>query len=184
MGDRWFFATKNPHKLAEVRQVIGAHLQIEALPPEIGEAPEPYETLYENALSKAAFYAAQLHAPVIAEDSGLFVPALGGLPGVETARFGGPQRLLELMKNERRRQAYFVAVMVAYYSPAAYYIATGIWHGQIAERLAGQEGFGYDPIFIPEGEEKTVAELGNSWKILHSHRTQALHRLLRKVLQN
>lgn len=176
--DRWTFATKNNHKLAEVQHLIGDALLIEALPVEVPEAPEPYDTLYENALAKAAFYADRLQQPVIAEDSGLFVPALGGAPGTHTARFGGPARLLGEMDGIQDRRAYFVAVVVAYQSPGSYRFATGVWHGHIAEFMAGTEGFGYDPIFIPAGETLTVAQLGEAWKLQHSHRTRALRRLL------
>lgn len=179
--DRWIFATKNAHKLREVQQVVGDSLILEALPDDIAEAPEPYTTLYDNALAKAAFYGEQLHKPVIAEDSGLFVLALRGAPGVHTARFGGPGALLRAMEGLRERRAYFVAVMVAYDPVGRYHWATGVWHGSIAESIAGTEGFGYDPVFIPAGETQTVAQLGQMWKLQHSHRTRALRHLLSQL---
>ncbi|MEN3041681.1 MAG: RdgB/HAM1 family non-canonical purine NTP pyrophosphatase [Bacteroidia bacterium] len=180
--DRWIFATKNPHKLSEVLQILQGRLQIVPLPAEVPEAPEPYDTLYDNALFKAAFYEARLGVPVIVEDSGLFVPSLGGKPGVHSARFGGPDRLLESMHGISHREAYFVAVMVAYWGAHDYIFAQGVWHGRIAQEKAGVEGFGYDPIFIPQNQTKTVAELGEPWKLQHSHRTRALQRLLEKLL--
>lgn len=176
--DKWVFATKNPHKLEEVRSITEGALRIESLPLEAPEAPEPYDTLYANALAKAAFYADWLGRPVVAEDSGLFVPALGGLPGVRSARFGGPQRLLELLGETPHRSAYFVAVVVAYYSPGAYQFFTGHCMGEIGQMLRGTTGFGYDPVFIPTGEEGTVAELGEGWKRRHSHRALAWRRFL------
>ncbi|MCX8111889.1 MAG: non-canonical purine NTP pyrophosphatase [Bacteroidia bacterium] len=181
--DKWVFATKNPHKFSEVCQIVGSAICIETLPPDVEEAPEPYSTLYENALSKAAFYADRLRLPVIAEDSGLFVPALGGRPGVHTARLGGPERLLELMQGVQDRRAYFVSVMVAYRSPDQYLFSTGFWQGSIALKPAGQAGFGYDPVFVPHGYSDTVAQLGVAWKLQHSHRTRALHKLLVQLSQ-
>lgn len=182
MVDKWVFATKNPHKFSEVQAILGEGILLAPLPSDAPEAPEPYHTLYENALAKAAFYADWLGgAQVIAEDSGLFVPALGGQPGVRSARFGGPQRLLEVMTGISNRKAYFVAVVIAYCSSGAYWFETAVWHGSIAETLQGEEGFGYDPVFIPEGETRTVAQLGDAWKRRHSHRSRAFHRLLARI---
>ncbi|MCS6896083.1 MAG: RdgB/HAM1 family non-canonical purine NTP pyrophosphatase [Bacteroidia bacterium] len=181
MADKWIFATKNPHKLSEVQDILQGQLEIDALPAHIPEAPEPYESLYDNALFKAAFYESHLKQPVIVEDSGLFVPSLGGRPGVHSARFGGPDKLLEAMRDMSQRDAYFVAVMVAYYGPCKYTFAQGIWHGRIARVKAGSGGFGYDPVFIPDKQTATVAELGVEWKLRNSHRARALHRLLKQL---
>lgn len=181
MAVELIFATKNPHKIEEARQVLGDRVHLLPLPAEAPEAPEPHDTLYENALAKAAFYSDWLGGQtVIAEDSGLFVPALGGQPGVRTAHFGGPLRLLESMQRISDRRAYFVAVIVLYKAVGTYYIASAAWHGAIATELRGKEGFGYDPVFIPQGMAQTVAELGEAWKTQYSHRTRALRLLLRK----
>ncbi|MCS7297076.1 MAG: RdgB/HAM1 family non-canonical purine NTP pyrophosphatase [Bacteroidia bacterium] len=182
MGAKWVFATKNPHKLAEVQNLLEGILDIEGLPSDVPEAPEPHADLYGNALAKATFYAQHLGLPVIAEDSGLFVPALGGQPGVQSAHFGGPARLLEAMRDLSDRRAYFTAVVVAYISSRKYFFSTGFWQGEIAETPRGSEGFGYDPVFIPAGRKETVAELGQAWKQHHSHRSRAFRKLV-KMLQ-
>ncbi len=120
MADKWVFATKNPHKLAEVQAIVGEVLRLEALPADLPDAEEPYDTLHTNALAKAAFYGGLLRRPVLAEDSGLFVVALGGQPGVRSARYGGPLRLLQAMEGVALRRAYFAAVVVAWWSPSKY----------------------------------------------------------------
>ncbi|MCS7188216.1 MAG: RdgB/HAM1 family non-canonical purine NTP pyrophosphatase [Bacteroidia bacterium] len=178
MEAKWLFATKNPYKLKEAQTILGNEWVLEGLPPEAPEAPEPYETLYANALSKAAFYASWARVPVLAEDSGLFVPALGGQPGVFSARYGGPQRLLKAMEGVAHRNAYFVAVLVAYFGNAQYHFYTGYCFGMIAREMRGEGGFGYDPIFIPAGSEHTVAELGEAWKKKYSHRAIAFQRFV------
>ncbi|MCX7607157.1 MAG: RdgB/HAM1 family non-canonical purine NTP pyrophosphatase [Bacteroidia bacterium] len=174
MVAEWVFATHNPHKLAEAQAVLGSVITLSPLPEGIPEAPEVQNSLYGNALAKASFYKSFVSAPILAEDSGLFVPALGGRPGVYSARFGGPARLLEALSSHQDRRAYFSAVLVAYLSPSAYVFFTGYWPGWIATEIRGEEGFGYDPVFIPTGESRTAAELGSEWKLKHSHRTQAL----------
>lgn len=175
-AETWIFGTRNPHKLAEARMLLNDLLCLQPLPPHLPTAPEPYNTLYENALAKARFYAERGFAPLIVEDSGLFVPALGGEPGVRSAHYGGPQRLLSAMQGISQRKAYFAAVLLAYEGPHTYRFFTGIWWGQIAHEAAGNEGFGYDPVFIPEGSSYTVAQLGYSYKIHHSHRSQAFRK--------
>lgn len=168
-AEQWIFASANPHKLAEVQAIC----PVKPLPVGLPPAPESHDSLHANALEKAAFYASLLQQPVVAEDSGLFVPALGGLPGVQSAHYGGPARLLEAMRAIPQRRAYFAAVVVAYRSPAEYTFFTGYLSGTIATEIRGSHGFGYDPIFIPQGETQTLAELGPTWKNLHSHRAQA-----------
>ncbi len=172
----WTFATQNPHKLAEVQALLGDHLLLRPLPPNLPRAPEPHPTLYENALAKARFYGEMGYLPLVVEDSGLFVPALGGAPGVHSAHYGGPQALLAAMRGLTRRQAYFVAVVLAYEGPGKYQFFTGIWWGRIAQEAAGSDGFGYDPVFVPEGTTQTAAQLGLSYKAHHSHRTQAFRK--------
>lgn len=172
----WIFATKNPHKLLEVQAIFGDALGLRALPGGLPTAPEVGQTLYENALQKAEFYYARVGGPLLVEDSGLFVPALGGLPGVHSATYGGPMRLLEAMRGVSRRQAYFVAVVLAYLGPGRYYFFLGHWAGAIAWEARGETGFGYDPVFIPKGQSQTVAELGPAYKQQHSHRSQAFRK--------
>jgi len=177
VADTWIFATQNPHKLAEARQILHGIICLQPLPPQLPAAPEPHDTLYENALAKARFYAEMGFGPLIVEDSGLFVPALGGEPGVHSAHYGGPQRLLSALRGISQRRAYFAAIVLAYEGSHTYRFFTGVWWGQIAHEAAGKEGFGYDPIFIPEGTSHTVAQLGASYKVLHSHRSQAFQKL-------
>jgi len=178
VADKWVFATKNPHKLAEVQAIVGEVLRLEALPADLPDAEEPYDTLHTNALAKAAFYGGLLRRPVLAEDSGLFVVALGGQPGVRSARYGGPLRLLQAMEGVALRRAYFAAVVVAWWSPSKYRFFTGYLPGRVAEAPRGEGGFGYDPIFLPAGESRTVAELGEAWKRVHSHRAQAFQKAM------
>ncbi len=174
----WTFATQNPHKLTEAQAALGNALTLVPLPADTPLAPEPHTTLHENALAKARFYANLGLGPLLVEDSGLFVPSLGGKPGATSAHFGGPMRLLEAMEGIIHREAYFVAVVVAYWDSSRYQFFTGYWPGRIAEAATGEEGFGYDPVFIPAGESQTVAQLGSAYKARHSHRSQALRRFL------
>ncbi|GIV24277.1 MAG: RdgB/HAM1 family non-canonical purine NTP pyrophosphatase [Bacteroidia bacterium] len=178
---KWVFATKNSHKLEEALQICEGKLILEGLAADLPEAPEPYNTLYENALAKASFYYGKLQEPVIAEDSGLFVVALRGSPGAKAARYGGPVRLLETLQGQHERRAYFAAVIVAYWGPNAYRFYTGYCAGHIAYELRGEAGFGYDPVFIPLGETRTLAELGPTWKNSYSHRAQAFQKFLQSV---
>lgn len=179
--DKWLFATKNHHKLEEAIQICAGKVALEGLAEDLPEAPEPYSTLYDNALAKASFYYDRLQKPVIAEDSGLFVVALGGAPGVRSARYGGPERLLTVLQGLSQREAYFTAVIVAYWAPNSYSFYTGYCAGYIAHELRGEGGFGYDPVFIPLGETRTLAELGPSWKNRYSHRAQAFQKFLQEV---
>ena len=176
VGKVWTFATQNAHKLAEAQALLQGLVTLQPLPSALPTAPEPHHTLYENALVKARFYAQWGTLPLVVEDSGLFVVGLGGLPGVHSARYGGPARLLEVMAGMTDRQAYFVAVVLAYEGPHAYQFFTGVWAGHIATAMAGTEGFGYDPVFIPEGEIHTVAQLGIAYKTRYSHRTRAFQK--------
>jgi XTP/dITP diphosphohydrolase len=145
--------------------------------------PETGETYYDNALIKARF--GREHAPgwVLAEDSGLSVDALGGRPGVHSARYapeGAPAiaKLLGELAGVDDRRAHYVSELVLI-APDGYELrGTGALLGRIANEPCGNEGFGYDPIFVPNGEERTVAELGDGWKAEHSHRARAAQALL------
>lgn len=174
-------ASRNPHKLEELRAALpGWRLEPlhEREPP-----PETGETYYENARAKAEFGRSP-EAWSLGEDSGLEVEGLGGGPGVFSARFAGPgedpvQKLLEQLQGMtgRARDARYVCELVAV-SPAGVEVrGTGVLHGRIAGEPRGTEGFGYDPVFVPADEERTVAELGNAWKREHSHRALAARAL-------
>jgi XTP/dITP diphosphohydrolase len=117
---------------------------------------------------------------MLGEDSGLEVDALGGRPGVETARWAQGrhvERILEALAGEENRRARYVSELVALAPDARELRATGTLEGRIADEPRGAEGFGFDPVFVPDGEERTVAELGNEWKSRNSHRARAARAL-------
>jgi XTP/dITP diphosphohydrolase len=148
--------------------------------------PETGQTYYENARGKALFGREHANGCVLAEDSGLEVEALGGQPGVLSARYapeGAPAvtRLLGELEGVEDRGARYVSELVLLTPDGRELRGTGTLEGRIADEPAGSEGFGYDPVFIPEGEERTVAELGNAWKAEHSHRARAARALLQAL---
>jgi len=176
---RIVLASRNPNKLRELRAALRTW-DIALL-----EAPdEPVEdgtTFLENARIKAGH--GRLYAPadawVAGEDSGIEVAALDGRPGVHSARWakdGVAQLLLEL-DGQTERHARYVCELVALAPDGAELRATGTLEGSIADERSGNEGFGYDPIFVPVGETRTVAELGNAWKTENSHRARAARSL-------
>jgi XTP/dITP diphosphohydrolase len=174
-------SSRNAHKARELERLLPgwtlAPLDRDDYPPETGE------TYYDNALIKARFGRDYADGWVLAEDSGLSVDALGGRPGVLSARYapeGAPAitKLLGELEGVEDRGAHYVSELVLI-APDGYELrGTGALLGRIAGGPRGSEGFGYDPIFIPNGEERTVAELGNEWKAEHSHRAHAARALL------
>ena len=178
-------ASRNENKLRELARVLeGWELELLAAD---GYPPEDGSTYYENARGKARYGRRFTGgAWVIGEDSGIEVAGLGGGPGVRSARFarGEPvDRLLaELAGVEGAgRRARYVCELVALAPDGLELRGTGVLEGRIAEDPAGSEGFGYDPIFVPEGERQTVAELGDEWKAQNSHRARAARDLLRAL---
>ena len=148
--------------------------------------PETGATYYENAAIKAAFGREHAAGWVLAEDSGLEVDGLGGRPGVLSARYapeGAPAvaKLLDELEGVEERAARYVSELVLLAPDGRELRGTGTLEGRIAHEPAGSEGFGYDPVFIPEGEGRTVAELGGRWKAEHSHRARAARSLLRAL---
>jgi XTP/dITP diphosphohydrolase len=144
---------------------------------------ETGETFYENARGKALFgrKVGQVGAWMIGEDSGLEVEALGGAPGVETARWAQGrhvERILEALAGEDDRRARYVCELVAVAPDGRELRGTGTLEGSIAEEPRGTAGFGFDPVFVPDGEVRTVAELGDEWKAEHSHRARAARALV------
>ena len=175
-------ASRNPHKLEELRAALPGW-RIEAW--EGGELPpEDGSTYYENARVKAeAGRSGERWS--LGEDSGIEVDGLGGGPGIRSARFAGPgedmvEKLLAHLDGMTgdAREARYVCELVALTPEGNEVRATGILRGRIANQARGSEGFGYDPIFVPTGEARTVAELGNAWKGDHSHRALAAKALL------
>jgi len=169
-------ASGNPHKLDELRRALPG-LEIELLgradaPPEDGASYE------DNARIKALW--GRAHAPpdawVVGEDSGIEAVALGGGPGVRTARWaaGEPvRRMLAALDDRDERSARYVCVLVALAPDGRELVAEGTLAGGIATQASGSEGFGFDPVFVPDGESETVAVLGDDWKSRHSHRARA-----------
>jgi XTP/dITP diphosphohydrolase len=181
-------ASGNPNKLRELAAALpGWSLELvgaDEYPPEEGA------TYYDNALAKARFGRSRDgDAWVLGEDSGIEVDGLGGRPGIESARWAGdadPVALLlaelERVEGEGRRARY-VCELVAI-SPAGEEVrGTGTLEGRIASQRRGSEGFGYDPIFVPEGEDRTVSELGNEWKRSNSHRARAASALKQAIAE-
>ena len=178
-------ASRNPHKLEELRAALPGW-RVE--PWDGGELPpEDGSTYYENARIKAHTGRSAARWS-FGEDSGLEVQGLGGGPGILSARFAGPgedmvEKLLAHLDGMtgNAREARYVCELVALSPEGNEVGATGILQGRIAHEARGTEGFGYDPIFVPTGEERTVAELGNAWKRDHSHRALAAKALLAAV---
>jgi len=181
-------ASGNEHKLRELRRVLDGWnvslLGAAELPPEEGG------TYYANAREKARF-ARSVAAPdawVLGEDSGIEVDVLGGRPGVVSNRWARPgedhiEKLLAALRDvsDRERGARYVSELVGLSPQAEELRGTGVLAGHIAAAPRGSEGFGYDPIFVPEGQTQTVAELGNDWKAKNSHRARAARALLAQV---
>jgi XTP/dITP diphosphohydrolase len=178
-------ASQNENKLGELARVLDGW-QLELLEAN-GYPPEDGATYHANALAKARHglrFAGD--SWVLGEDSGLEVDGLGGGPGILSARFGGGDPVGRLLGELRDvdgegRRARYVCELVAL-SPAGEELSgTGVLEGRVAREPRGHEGFGYDPVFVPVGEEQTVAELGNEWKAENSHRARAARDLLRAM---
>lgn len=172
-------STRNRGKLVELQHLLGdfpAHL-LTAEDAGLGhlDVAEPGETLLENATLKALAYGQASGLPTLADDSGLFVEALGGLPGVNTAYYGGPAKLVTVLEGiPAPRRAYFACVIVLWTPDGTLQHVEGRIEGQIATELRGTGGFGYDPVFIPDGFDETFAELGVEVKNPISHRGRAV----------
>jgi non-canonical purine NTP pyrophosphatase (RdgB/HAM1 family) len=194
---RLILATRNPHKAREVRRILGPVgvpvRSLAELPP-MPEVRETARTLEANALKKAAAVAQKFGQPAVSDDSGLFVPALGGVPGVRSARYAGPdkdyaannRKLLRAMARlqGRDRRAYF-ATAVALTGPG---VGTRVFVGKVWGRILpaprGRNGFGYDPVFIPRGFTRTFAEMSLAEKNRLSHRSRAFLKLAAFLEQN
>ena len=169
-------ASGNAHKLDELRAAL-PDWEVELL-----ETSEPFpdevgESYQENARAKAEF-GRRVGEPgvwMLGEDSGIEVAALGGRPGIASARWAedGVAQLLEELNGVADRRARYVCELVALAPDGEERRGTGILEGAIATERRGEEGFGYDPIFVPDGKQRTVAELGDEWKRENSHRARA-----------
>jgi XTP/dITP diphosphohydrolase len=183
--------SRNEHKLRELRALL-PDWELELL--EAAEEPaETGETFYENAVAKARFgrSVGGQDLWIVGEDSGLGVEGLGGRPGIRSARYAGEhatdeenvRRLLDELAGigTKGRRARYVSELVLLSPEREEFRGTGTLSGRIAEEQRGEEGFGYDPVFVPEGETQTVAELGDEWKREHSHRARAARALAQAV---
>lgn len=181
------FATNNKHKLDEVRKITSRHpVEIVSLA-EINcfdDIPETADTLEGNALQKTHYIQEKFGLNCFADDTGLEVEALNNAPGVYSARYAGPghdseanmKKLLHEMEGMENRKARFRTVIALVWNGKTYTF-DGIVNGTITTTKRGENGFGYDPIFIPEGYEQTFAELGNDIKNQISHRAKAVEKL-------
>ncbi len=187
------FATNNGHKLKEVQQIVGDSINLKSLA-DIGftdDIPEDYETLEENASQKAWHIYNQYSIDCFADDTGLEVEALGGRPGVFSARYAGEQRnshdnivkLLADLEGVPNRQAQFRTVIALIINGKEHRFE-GVVKGTIIDILKGDDGFGYDPIFMPNGYAQTFAQMDIALKNSISHRGLAVNELakfLRKL---
>ncbi len=188
-------ASGNPGKIREIARLL-TPLGLEIVPQEaLGVAPaeEPHPTFVENALVKARHAALATGLPALADDSGICVAALGGAPGVRSARYAGPAasdednnaRLLQQMsaQSDRRAHYYCVIVLVRHPEDPQPIIAEGEWHGEILRAPRGTGGFGYDPLFLDRHSGLTGAEMTSSRKNRLSHRGKAMRKLMRVLAQ-
>lgn len=192
--DKLVIASNNPGKLREFEKML-APLGIEVLTQSqlgISEAEEPHCTFVENALAKARHVSRESGLPALADDSGICVEALGGAPGVQSARYAGDNpksdrrnndKLLQDMQgvSDRRAHYYCVLVLVRHADDPQPIIAEGEWWGEIAHEERGDGGFGYDPMFWLPELGKMSAELSHEEKAQLSHRAKALKVLLQRL---
>lgn len=199
------FATNNQHKLDEIRDILGKKFEIVSLN-DIGcheDIPETGTTLEQNAIQKAEYIYRKYGLSCFADDTGLEVDALNGAPGVYSARYAGGeghdseanmQKLLKELGENNNRKARFRTVIALLLkdegkkeqgckdSPCDAQLFEGIVNGSIAREKHGTEGFGYDPIFVPDGYEQSFAELGVEIKNKISHRARAVKKLAERLL--
>jgi len=188
-------ASGNAGKLREIARIL-APLGVEAVPQlqfNVPDCPEPHVTFVENCLAKARHASLHSGLPALADDSGICVEALGGAPGVQSARYAGEPRsdasnndkLIADLANETNRRAHYTCVMVYVRHPddPEPVIAEGRWFGEIIDVPRGENGFGYDPYFLVPEFDKTGAELDEDTKNSISHRGHALRDLVDKLKQ-
>jgi XTP/dITP diphosphohydrolase len=180
---RIVLASRNENKLRELRAALpGWEVELLQTP---DEPVEDGETFLENARLKARHGREHAAADdwVAAEDAGIEVDALGGAPGIHSARWTTRpvEHLLEKLEGVVDRRARYVSVLIAIAPDGSEVYADGTLEGRVSAAPRGDEGFGYDPIFVPDGESRTVAELGNAWKSEHSHRARAARGLAKAL---
>ena len=187
MKRKLVFATNNAHKLKEVAAILGDQVELLSLN-DIGcqtDIPETAETLEGNALLKSSYIYKNYHLDCFADDTGLEVEALNGAPGVYSARYAGGEghdaqanmlKLLHELDGKENRKAQF-RTAISLILDGKEYLFEGVIKGEIIKEKRGDSGFGYDPVFMPEGYDRTFAELGNDIKNQISHRALAVQKL-------
>ncbi|WP_136667071.1 non-canonical purine NTP diphosphatase [Flavobacterium sp. H122] len=181
------FASNNKNKIKEIQQLVPSEIQIVSLE-DIGcnvDIPETADTIEGNAILKAAYVTQNYGYPCFADDSGLEVDCLNGAPGVYSARYAGEpkddtkniEKLLAVLKEESNRKANFKTIICLNIN-GEQHLFTGIINGEIISEKRGTNGFGYDPIFVAEGYNKTFAELSIEEKSHISHRARAVKQLI------
>jgi XTP/dITP diphosphohydrolase len=184
---RIVFATNNDHKVKEIRVAVGSALEVVSLH-QAGidiDIPEPWATLEANATEKSSTIHRLTKENCFSEDTGLEVYALNGEPGVHSARYAGDQRsfganikkVLDRLGDTADRKARFRTVISLIWEEKEY-LFEGICEGHITKHLAGDDGFGYDPIFIPEGDTRSFAQMSPQEKNHYSHRRKAADQLV------
>lgn len=189
---KFILASSNAHKAGEFSQLFEKQLEVTPAPHAI-EVDETGLTFQENAFLKAQSYFQKFKVPTLADDSGLMLDAFPEILGVQSARFAPElpsytdkcQKLLDIYKEKetKDRGAQFVCVLCFYLSPEEVYFFEGRMKGEIAQEISGTHGFGYDPVFIPEGKSETVANLPE-WKNEFSHRAKAVKNALSFFKEN
>lgn len=188
---KFVFATNNTHKLEEVSAILGNKIELLSMK-DIDynvDIPETADTLEGNALIKARYIFENYHLDCFADDTGLEVEALNGAPGVYSARYAGDahdseanmKKLLKEMENVENRRARFRTVFALIINGKEH-LFEGIVKGEIIKNRKGTSGFGYDPVFVPEGYSQTFAEMGNELKNKISHRAMATQKLCHFLL--
>lgn len=181
------FATNNLHKLEEIQALLGTHFELVTLK-DIGcneDIPEPYDTIAENSKGKAEYVWDNFGISCFADDTGLVVDALNGDPGVKSARYAGPQRdagdnielLLQNLAGQSAPTARFITIITLVVD-GQYRQFEGSVEGKIIFEKRGTNGFGYDPVFVPEGYDRTFAEMTLAEKSALSHRARAFAKLV------
>lgn len=188
------FATNNKHKLEEVRSILGPDFRVLSLHDLAfnEELPETTNTFEGNSLQKAEYLFNRFKIPCFADDSGLEVESLNGEPGVFSARYAGSHKndddnielLLKNLKGKVNRNAQFRTVITFIDQLGSHRVFEGVISGKIIDEKRGSAGFGYDPVFVPQGHERTFAQMDPLEKNVISHRSRAVRKLAKFLSEN
>ena len=182
-------ASHNKNKIKEFKDILkDTNIELISLTDlnDYEDIIEDGNTFLDNAIIKAKHISTKYNLPAISDDSGLEITALNNAPGIYSSRYSGKGdlgnnlKVLKELEGIKDRSASFTCVIVVYYPDGNYHSFEGIWHGHISSEIKGNNGFGYDPIFIPNGYNKTSAELGKEVKSQISHRAKALELFKKK----